>query len=336
MLAYRVVLVHIIPFSHDCRRMNPMLRIPQGLMHSVCFVYLLDREGECWHRGVGLFLPSPEQDSEPEGSQALLVTAGLIIDYAKRLKLNVALRVGTKEDRIRFLVTDKDSWLPADSAASGLAVLHAHIPDGVRYFRVPLENLATEGFIRKHIRVGTQVFLLSLFTESPDDCRNVPVLRAGKISALAEDPLRSSECQPQPRPWLVEMNCAGSLSGSPVFALYSTTRTPRLVVEFSPRLHGVTLVGLLKGHRDIQGENEELSLLDGDMEDGLVEELEPVQEVSRILRGAAIVKGEFEWPSRKGRRRIPAPEASEALIPLLLHGGREGIWGLGGHLEIDE
>jgi hypothetical protein len=302
-----------------------MLCIPQGLIHSVCYVSLLDQERECWYRGAGLFLPPLDRDAEPEGSAALVVTAGLIIKYAKRLSLDVALQVGTKEGGVRELETDKGSWLPADAAASHLAVLHAHIPEGVRYSPVPLENLATEGFPRKHIRVGTEVFVLSLFTKWPDDRRNVPVLRAGRIFSLAENPLLGPGCQQPNGPYFVQMNCPGSLGGSPVFAFYETGQTPRLAVGFNPLLHGVTLVGFLRGHRDIQGGDEELSLMDGESADGQAEEVEPVQELARILRGGAIVKSALEWPSRKASRRVRAPEASPALIPLLLHGGPTGI-----------
>jgi hypothetical protein len=281
-------------YIEDELQERSMLPIPPELKDCLCFVCLRDRRREWKAAATGLFAAFPMQDLRGRTHRTQIVTSRHIIDDAKRLKLDVALRLNTEQGGVRFLETDKSSWLLSDLTSSDLAVLHADIPRGAQHFSLPPENFADEGFIRKYIHVRTEVFALSISTEQKGKRRNVAVLRAGTISCMPEEPLHGSSAREGEQAFVVELRAPGSLIGSPVFAFCRAHRMIRASVVSAPLVRGVIVVGFIRGRKDVGGQKECSSLPDREEDTMGIEAVTPVTELVPILAREILTRNRRE------------------------------------------
>jgi hypothetical protein len=126
---------------------------------------------------------------------------------------------------------------------------------------------ATEEVIAKRgIGVGEEVFITGLFVNHAGRKRNLPIVRAGNIAQMPEEPVYVGERFGDMEAYLVESRSVGGLSGSPVFAYLDPSRQHTdistgksfLRIGGGPRYY---LLGLMHGHFEVDSPNEGLGRL---------------------------------------------------------------------------
>jgi hypothetical protein len=112
------------------------------------------------------------------------------------------------------------------------------------YKHVPIASAATEEAIRHHrIGLASDVYVTGLFTQRVGNKRNVPIVRAGVISAMMDD-IEDMDSGLIYKAYLAEVQSIGGLSGSPVFAMSNS------YVVFENPQYPLRLLGLIRGHFD--------------------------------------------------------------------------------------
>ena len=111
----------------------------------------------------------------------------------------------------------------------------------------PKDDFATEETLLENaIGIGEDLFVVGLFKMHAGDSKNIPIVRAGNIAAMPEEPIKTAEYGMM-EAYLVESRFIGGLSGSPVFVYLGDSRiiggTVRLGI--GPRF---VLLGLIHGH----------------------------------------------------------------------------------------
>ena len=95
------------------------------------------------------------------------------------------------------------------------------------------------------INAGDDVFITGVFTSHCGETKNIPIVRAGVIAAMPEEPVWTPDGYMDA--YLVEAHSIGGLSGSPVFVQMAPYRVvDGAVRQSTKRTH--YLIGLMKGH----------------------------------------------------------------------------------------
>lgn len=118
--------------------------------------------------------------------------------------------------------------------------------------------LPSENFRKSYMGRGGEIAIIGLFRTHYGKNRNIPIVRAGHIAALPEEPIFTP--QGYMKAYLVEAQSIAGLSGSPVLAM------PDAGVEIgkymtgarNEMVSGVALIGLVHGHFDVPNLNEDV------------------------------------------------------------------------------
>lgn len=156
------------------------------------------------------------------------------------------LRANTVEN-VAQNIPIQSEWTIADDA--DVAVLPAgSIPLLFKLALLPEEIFAThEAAERNHIGVGDEVIVAGLFTKHFGKSRNYPIVRAGIIASIPNDPIEDNKGNSYPG-YLIEVRSINGLSGSPVIVMMESHRLPTGRVEHAGRVG--FLLGLIRGHWD--------------------------------------------------------------------------------------
>ncbi len=228
-----------------------------------------------------------------EGGYTYLVTAGHCIPNEA-----LFIRWNLKKGGINYQKIEQD-WIHPKDKSVDVAVLPCDIPEDVEFRAIPSVMFASDPIIEeKGIGIGDDVIVTGLFTKRSGNSRNLPILRAGIISAMPGEPL--GEPSKQYTAYLVEMRSTGGLSGSPVFVVKDFVpagKTPNLGLQkFRTEFF---LIGVIRGHWqqknivDTGQRRREEPLNMG------IAGVTPFQECSKILNGEELVKkrekADREW-----------------------------------------
>jgi hypothetical protein len=245
--------------------------------------------------GTGFFL-SIKSTTREDISHGYLVTARHCIESAKPFGTLYA-RMNRRDSGEAELVELEPSWTHHDDETNDVAVLH-FAPAGFRIMAAEHESLVTADVIEKEsIGIGDELIVVGLFTSHYGRTANRPIVRAGIIAAMPDEPIEDPTSGLPFDAYLAEVRSIGGLSGSPVWLVINPTRFHQGKLE--PRLH-FYLLGLIRGHwrkeevwLSDSGEAEQDSLNTG------IAMVTPIQKALDIL---------YSEESVKERRRVDREE----------------------------
>lgn len=279
-------------------------RFPDRFNDCVCYLGAKQGEGIVWG-GTAFFVSLPGETFE--GVHVYVVTAKHNLRAAQNLGPELYARVNAQDGGVENIRLP-DKWIEPDSKAVDVVVLPLLIPRiqfAVRAF--PSKCFATtEKIEQEHIGVGDDLNIIGLFTQRAGLQRNLPIVRAGIISAMPDEPLPDRATGLPYAAYLAEVRSIGGLSGSPVLAMIHHGRT----VEGAPLTirRSYYLIGLIRGHWDLnlkedapQLSNELLQANTG------IAIITPVQEMLDILNREDLV----EERRRQEREFLKSQAATE-------------------------
>lgn len=235
------------------------------------------------------------------------ITAKHVIEQIKKRTIdgNSYFRINTKEHKAEHFALPLSHWLSDPDPQVDVAV--AELPPeffGSRdHLPLPVEMFADDEVIRKkQIDVGNDLFFPGLFAHVAGQTRNTPILRAGNIAAMPQEPIQT--CSRVLRPsYLVEARSVGGLSGSPVFWYYGPIREMLEGTEKGvPKFH---LIGLIHGHYLGRGEQWDSAApgtiadhVTGDALNAGIAIVTPSQDILHTLQQPELKAQRDEWSER--------------------------------------
>ena len=276
---------------------------------------LHERNGVYKPRGTAFFASVPIEQGPPNSGYTYLITAKHCIERARLYEPSLFIRLNTKSGTTRHVEVTNANWLYRDTEGTDVAVLPFDVASDIEFAAIPLEMMATDEIIsEKQINAGDDVVITGLFTKHSGRSRNVPVLRAGIISAMPGEPLIGDDGN-EYKAYLIEMRSTGGLSGSPVFVVKTwadpKNKTKRLGLQlFSSVFY---LVGLIRGHWNEK--NSAADIADDDQEGAEtfntgIAIATPSQECIHLLNEETLVKqrkqADLEWR----KKNAPAEDFS--------------------------
>lgn len=180
------------------------------------------------------------------GGHLYAVTARHCVDRA-RARGSLFLRLNAVDGGVRH-VQINSGWVFHPDPNVDAAVLPIPTLPGVRPAAIPEETFALRSSLDEYeIGIGDDVVVCGLFTQRAGTQRNIPIVRAGIIAAMPDEPVFDAITGQSFDAYLVEARSLGGLSGSPVFTYTGYDRGPEGKVNKVGRNF---LLGLIRGHWD--------------------------------------------------------------------------------------
>jgi hypothetical protein len=227
------------------------MKLPQDFIDCVCFLCTRDTKGgvEKWlYGGTAFFVSIPSKTRPNDYCHLYLVTARHCVRDGYGNSRDLYVRLNKKDGTAQDPLPLPFEWVePEDeNDAADVAVMPFDEYDDpvLDYRHIPIASAATEEAIRHHqIGLASDVYVTGLFTQRVGSKRNIPIVRAGVLSAMMDDmeDMRSGLTY---KAYLAEVQSIGGLSGSPVFAMSNS------YVVFENPQYPLRLLGLIRGHFD--------------------------------------------------------------------------------------
>jgi hypothetical protein len=213
------------------------------MLDSVAYLCVKDANGTVIPAGTGFFL-GVESETREQIRHGYLVTAKHCIESAERYGALYA-RMNRRDTGVADLVELESSWAYHEDETNDVAVLH-FAPRGFRIMVIERESIATADVIENEsIGIGDELMVVGLFTRRHGRTANRPIVRAGIIAAMADEPMDDPWSGLLYDAYLAEIRSIGGLSGSPVWVVINPARVHQGRPE--SRLH-FYLLGLIRGH----------------------------------------------------------------------------------------
>ena len=210
-----------------------------------CTVFI----GECGSRG---FVPTATGFVviKKTGDQYFeyLVTAQHAVIHGRPLYV----RINKTDGRAGVYELRSDKWYyhPSADRVVDVAVLPTHLPSDIfDHIVINLEDeIASEEVIKAYdVGVGDELVFPGLFVHHSGQGRNLPVMRAGTLGAMPDEPVMTASGPMHL--YLAEARSIGGQSGSPVFLNMQAPRefrslTPKVDISEKPYY----LLGLMRSH----------------------------------------------------------------------------------------
>jgi len=283
--------------------------VPKNLPECVCFL-CIKQGGRYVPKATAFFVSVPADLGAVAGAYVHLVTAKHCVEKAKRYD-SLFVRLNMKSGPTQYQEIETE-WIYNDDDGSDVAVLPFTLPDDTECQPIPVGMLATDEIIaKKRIGVGDDVIVTGLFTKRSGNTKNIPILRAGMISAMPGEHL-TGEGGEEYKAYLIEMRSTGGLSGSPVFVVKNwfadpKNKTPNLGLQLFSQVF--FLIAIIRGHWK-EGDSADIADDDERAESfnlGIATAT-PIQECLRISNREDLVKqrkrSDLEW------RKKHAPSSS--------------------------
>jgi hypothetical protein len=228
------------------------MRIPDEMRKCVVFVGYRNREGVHCFAGTAFFVS--RELIGLQKSFMYVVTAKHVIDKIRDKNCDkVCLRTNFSDGKARWVDTDIGHWIyhPDESQVVDIAAYPAALAPSMDHLTIPLSNFVTDEILKKHVGIGSEIFMAGLFANHHGQQRNIPIVRVGNIIAMPEEQVETSLGFMDA--YLIEARSLGGISGSPVFATvrgFQTTETELGVsIGHADAFH---LMGLMHGHWDLK------------------------------------------------------------------------------------
>ncbi|HLY12567.1 MAG TPA: hypothetical protein VKW04_24905 [Planctomycetota bacterium] len=229
------------------------MRVPDEVRKCVVFLAYVDADGQYRFAGTGFFFATPA--AKGQGTWVDVVTAKHVIQQieARAKDGMVWLRMNQKKGGVGSAPTPIEAWVKHPDQTVDVAVLqYAPPPDLLDVRFLGSDNVVTEEVISKYgIGIGDEVFITGLFFNHAGSQKNIPILRAGNIAAMPEEPVNTM-LGPMDA-YLIEARSLGGLSGSPVYVYLDPIRMGGeagkiVVMQGGPTRGFFFLLGLMHGH----------------------------------------------------------------------------------------
>ncbi len=261
------------------------VRVPDELKDCVC--YVCTKKGGKFYCGGTAFFVSVASGVPKTASHTYLVTARHCLKQIEELGTGVYLRINTADDKAEYLQLESEWYYPEVAPGADVAVLPFSLPEEAFYYKyVPDDMIVMEKVIAQHgIGVGSDVLVTGLFTLRTGTQKNYPIVRAGIIASMLDEPLQDAETGKPYEAYLIEIRSIGGLSGSPVF-VYFPVDGP------GPTKHNVYLLGLIRGHWNINAPPtlQPTFASDGEAVNVGIAIVTPAEEILKILQYEELVK----------------------------------------------
>ena len=196
------------------------MRVRDHILDSVVFVGVENADGQFVPLGTG-FIASVLMAGHVFSH---VVTCAHVIDAIAAE--NVWVRVNLKDGACQTYTVPKDVWVKhpdydqADGKVRDVAVMLFQPDPQFQLIRLNLDpdggEVADLQTIREwDIGVGDDIFAIGVFTSHHGETRNLPIVRAGVIAAMPDEPIETNKGFVDG--FLAEIRSIGGLSGSPMF-----------------------------------------------------------------------------------------------------------------------
>jgi len=271
------------------------VRIPEIILHSVCFLYSRAECGEKDVLGTGFFVKVP---GKTPGTipHAYLVTAKHLLFHPHdkeqrdpRQHVWVRFRNRSSGSTPRVEVTSR--WYfgeDEEDVSVDIAVAPFSPPDRSTDFGViGIGAFVTDEVANDYrIGIGDELSLCGLFSPRPGADTVLPIVRAGTIAAMPDEPVSGSRTGRRHRVYLAELRSWGGLSGSPVFVQLGYDRGPDGAINDDGE--GL-LLGLVSGHFGQERESQDLPYVPDELNMGIAM-VSRAQDIMAILDQEALVR----------------------------------------------
>jgi hypothetical protein len=201
------------------------MRVPDDWLNAVFFL-AIDRVGKDGspqpeYAGTGFYFAVQNEQVE-DLRRLYFVTARRCIEESRKAAGKLYVRLNTEAGGSILAPVSKTSWTfhrnpsidvavlaPTFALASEHALPHTYIEADA--------CVTPDVSVRYDIGVGSDVTAIGLFGPRQGTDRNIPVVRAGVIAAMAGEPIYDGTPHEPHEGYLVELLSIGGLSGSPVF-----------------------------------------------------------------------------------------------------------------------
>lgn len=309
--------------------MGSLLRIPDEVRDSVCFVCYYDADGVLVIGGTAFFVglqPTEELQAAGVGFVCAVTCKHVLLKARQESRDGrIYLRVNYGDEGTE-LIHMPDNWKchPTDSSVDCVAQI---VDFGGRPFKYTSisEPMAATADVREesNVGIGDTVFFAGLFYSNPGRRRNIPILRMGTIAAIPEEPVPTSTFG-DTEVILIEARSIGGLSGSPVFVeLRRKIRTKRTRVAEAhdqPQIRrAFGWAGMVRGHWDIEGLTE---ADDSDEEESQRRKINtgiavvvPVDQIMGLLSHPDIEEEMQEAIMARKKKREPTEDIAPGTVP---------------------
>jgi hypothetical protein len=262
------------------------MRVPDDILASAVYLCIKDANGAVRPAGTGFFL-SIESEIREGRTHGYLITARHCIEKAKPYG-SLYARMNRRDSGEAELVELETAWTYHEDETNDVAVLH-FAPPAFHIMAFGRKSLAIAGVIEgESIGIGDDLMVVGLFSQHYGRTANRPIVRAGNIAAMPDEPIEDPGSGLPFDAYLAEVRSIGGLSGSPVWLIIHPGRVVKGARE--SRMH-FYLLGLIRGHWNKQepwlpdfGETEQGSLNTG------IAMVTPIQKALDIIDAKESVK----------------------------------------------
>lgn len=295
---------------HSSPPPDHMLRLPDAIRNAVCFLAVKTKTGYTFG-GTGFFVSHTEKTQHGPWETMYLATAKHCVEQAMEKFGNLHSRFNLRNGET-ITVQLHGPWIKSKS--SDVAIMPLDDGLDVVDHNVPTESFLNDERIKEYnFGIGDEIFITGLFTKRFGISRNIPILRTGIVAAMAaEEPIQGSK-DPLPfNAYLLEVRSLGGLSGSPVFTIIHrgvvTNRPPR---HFSPLVHQIALVGIIRGHWDtISGQDSDLyKPIAGEILNSGIALATPAQELLTLIESEEATSMRLKEASEASGKRNPVEDS---------------------------
>lgn len=262
------------------------MRLPDDFRNCVSFLGTRLPDGGVSYRGTVFVIGYPVPDRR-NYYHTYLATAAHNIRYARSSGTGLVIRYNTTDGGSVEVDTTTDWYYHPDESVD-LAVVPFDPPEKYQTGLIPVETFATDDLLQEHnFGIGDEVMAVGLFYFRHGKMRNLPVVRSGMIASMPEEPFPDDNTGLTYEAYLVEMRSFGGLSGTPVFTVIhrgSLMNRPGRV--FSPLVHNLALIGVIRGHWKIRGTSQNLEVEQANLGLTIVT---PAQQLTQLLMRPELV-----------------------------------------------
>ncbi len=236
------------------------MRIPDAILSCVAYIYATNQQGDSdIPLGTAFFVWVPSE-SLPEKRHTYLVTAKHLLLTSTGLSLQYNSKGGK---RVPVDLPNASKWSVHPNDGIDIAALLLDDVEwlaDVEYKGIPIAKFAHRMDAEEHdkIGIGDDLAVTGLLVNHPGTKRNIPIVRAGIISAVPGDRLTDVEKNGEEGPpysaYLAELHSTGGLSGSPVLVVIGPVRMVSMGNDDPWDLGGgagtmsIGLLGVIRGH----------------------------------------------------------------------------------------
>jgi hypothetical protein len=300
------------------------MQIPDEIRKCVAFVGYQTKAGGLHEAGTCFFVMVRTEGSTHGTVYA--VTARHVIEQVKarsdgrKMYLRLNLTDGTAAPGY---LPSLDIWKfhPTDDRVD-VAVAEVGWTFNLDHLAYPMESFATSEVVAaQSIGLGDDVFVTGLFSSRIGDRRNIPIIRAGNIAAMPEEPVPTELGNAQA--YLIECRSIGGLSGSPVFAHLGTTRIVTNGETQDVEIFGgparLFLLGLMHGHFAMTPSYKKVSADKARDEINMgIAIVVPADVIREVLYQPELIAKRQAVAERVARKELPVTD-----MPIVFRGGRE-------------